>query len=194
MISDAFLAVMLGLFGVVAAAHGVQAVLWLRSEEVEGRAENVLSTRVTRTAWLSSHVALGLAIPVLDLAVAGAAVGTGHAITTGDPGQIPRLAGSALVGAPAAWLLVSVALALFGFVPHLSRLAWTLVGVAGLLTLLGRALGLEQWVLDLSPFTHTPALPGADATLEPLVWMAALAAVLMAAAYAGFRRRDLQAT
>lgn len=192
LISDAFLGSMLALFGIVAAAHGVQAVLWLRSEEVEGRAETVLSTRVTRTRWMSSHLGLGLVVPVVDLAAAGAAAGLAYGLTVDDVGQTARLAAAALVSLPAAWLLVGVAVSLFGFVAHLSRLAWTIVGVSGLLTLLGRALGLEQWVLDISPFTHTPSLPGGELNLTPLVWMTALAAALIAAAYWGFTHRDVE--
>lgn len=192
LVSDAFLGSMLALFGIVAAAHGVQAVLWLRSEEVDGRAESVLSTRVPRTKWMSSHLSIGLLMPVVDLTVAGSAAGLAYGLTVDDLGQTGRLAAAALVALPAAWLLVGVAVTLFGFVAHLSRLALTLVGVAGLVTLLGRALGLEQWVLDLSPFTHTPPMPGGDLTLTPLVWRTAVAAGLVGAAYWGFNRRDLE--
>lgn len=192
LISDAFLGSMLALFGIVAAAHGVQAVLWLRSEEVEGRAESVLSTRVPRTKWMSSHLGLGLLVPVVDLVAAGSAAGFAHGLTIDDLGQTGRLATAALVALPAAWLLVGVAVSLFGFAAHLSRLALTIVGIAGLLTLLGRAVGLEQWVLDLSPFTHTPPMPGGELTLTPLAWMTALAAAFIAAAYWGFNRRDVE--
>jgi ABC-2 type transport system permease protein len=45
--------------------------------------------------------------------------------------------------------------------------------------------------MDLSPFTHTPRLPGAELTATPLVWLTALAAALIATGLAGFRRRDV---
>jgi ABC-2 type transport system permease protein len=191
-VSDAFMASIFALFGVVAAAHGVQAALWLRTEELAGRAENILSTRVGRPEWMSGHVVIALVVPALDLLAGGATAGLAYGVTVGDPSQSLRLAGAALVSLPAAWLSTGVGLALFGFVPHLSRLAWSLVGIAGLLTLLGRALGLDQWVLNLSPFTHTPAVPGETLTLTPLVWMSVVAAVLIAAAYRAVQHRDVE--
>jgi ABC-2 type transport system permease protein len=51
-------------------------------------------------------------------------------------------------------------------------------------------LELSQGVIDLSPFAHSPRLPGGDATAAP-VWLAALAVALGLAGLAGLRRRDL---
>jgi len=83
-------------------------------------------------------------------------------------------------------------LALFGLAPRLAVPAgWTALGVVALLTLLGPTLRLPQWVMDISPFTHVPKLPGGTFTATPLVWLTVVAAVLIAAGLAGFRRRDL---
>jgi ABC-2 type transport system permease protein len=191
-IHDAFLASILGLFAVVAAAHGIQAVQWLRSEEKDGRADKILATPTTRGRWMASHSAFGVAVPVVDLVVAGAAAGAGYGLTVGDPGQMLRVAAGALAQVPAAWVMVGVGLALFGLVPAATRMVWTLVGVAGLVTLLGRGFGLPQWVLNLSPFTHSPQMPGGDLDALPLVLMGVVAAGLVAAGFVGFRRRDVQ--
>ncbi|MFP3913904.1 MAG: ABC transporter permease [Actinomycetota bacterium] len=191
-VSDAFLASMLALFGIVAATHGLQAVQLLRAEELGNRAAAILSTPVSRARWLSSHARVALAVPVLDLAVGGAAAGLGYGTTVGDPAQAVRLAGAALVSVPAAWLMVGFSLFLFGYVAWMSRLAWTVLAAAGLLTLLGRALGLAEWVLDLSPFSHIPPMPGGDLAVAPLAWMTLVAAGLCAAAFVGFNRRDVQ--
>jgi len=45
--------------------------------------------------------------------------------------------------------------------------------------------------MDLSPFAHSPVLPGLDADLSGLVWLTAIAAGLLAGGSAAFRRRDL---
>ena len=56
---------------------------------------------------------------------------------------------------------------------------------------LGALLGLSQWIVDASPFAHVPKLPGTGFTATPLVWLTVVAAVLVAAGLARFRRRDI---
>jgi ABC-2 type transport system permease protein len=63
--------------------------------------------------------------------------------------------------------------------------------VVTLLTVLGPEIRLAQWVLDVSPFTHVPKLPGVAFTVAPLAWLLAVAVALTAAGLAGFRRRGL---
>ena len=45
--------------------------------------------------------------------------------------------------------------------------------------------------MDLSPFSHTPRLPGATFSATPLLWLLAVAAALLLAGLAGAHRRDL---
>ena len=52
-------------------------------------------------------------------------------------------------------------------------------------------LQLSPWVMDLSPFTHVPRIPGSPLTPAPLLGLAATAAVLTGAGLAGLRRRDI---
>ena len=55
----------------------------------------------------------------------------------------------------------------------------------------GPALNLSQAVLDISPFTHVPKLPGGTFSIAPLVWLSATALVLAAVGLVGLRRRDV---
>jgi ABC-2 type transport system permease protein len=68
---------------------------------------------------------------------------------------------------------------------------WAALVTCLLIGQLGPVLQLDQWVLDLSPFTHVPQLPGAELTWTPLLWLTALALALTVAGLAGFRRRDV---
>jgi ABC-2 type transport system permease protein len=60
-----------------------------------------------------------------------------------------------------------------------------------LLGQLGRILQFPQWSLNLSPFSHIPALPADELTVTPLVVLALLAVVLTAIGLIGFQRRDV---
>jgi ABC-2 type transport system permease protein len=189
---DAYLAATLGVIGLFAAAFAVQATLRLRSEETSGRAEAVLATRVGRTRWALSHAAVALLGTAVVLVLAGLAMGLLHGLRTGDVGgQVARLTGAALVRVPAAWVLAGVALALFGLLPRFTIAAWGALVVFLLLGQLGPVLQLDQWALDLSPFTHVPNLPGAELAWAPVLWLLAATAALAALGLAAFRRRDV---
>jgi ABC-2 type transport system permease protein len=56
---------------------------------------------------------------------------------------------------------------------------------------LGSVLNLPQWMTDLSPFTHSPKLPGGELSATPLIMLTAIAAILLVAGLSAFRRRDI---
>ncbi|MGI5203856.1 ABC transporter permease [Spirillospora sp. CA-108201] len=191
-ITDAYFASIMSMLGLIAAAYAVSATLRLRAEETGQRAEALLATPVGRLRWASGHLVFALLGPVAGLGVAGLAAGLAHGLDTGDPGrEVPRVLGAALVQLPAVWLVAAIALALFGLAPRLAAGAWAAVGVCAVVTLFGAGLDLNRWVLDVSPFTHVPKLPGHDLTAAPLLWLLAVAAVLSALGLLGLRRRDL---
>lgn len=191
-VTDAFLAAVLAVVAVVGAAYGVMAALRLRREEELGHAELVLSAAVSRSGWLASHLLVALAGTALLQAVAGLAAGLADASQGGDAGRVPAVVGAALVAVPAQWVLVGVVVLLFGLAPRLTALAWGVLTAFFLLGELGRLLKAPDWVIDLSPFTHVPRLPGMPMTWTPLVVLVLVTAALVAAGVAGFRRRDLE--
>ncbi len=190
---DAYLAAVIAMMGVGAAAYAIAAVLRLHSEESERRAEPVLATPAGRVRWASSHVLVAAVGSAGLLLIGGVAMALGDGLTSGGLGtDLPRLAGAGLAQIPAAWTMAGIAVALFGLVPRIAVAgAWTALGVAALITLIGPAIRLAQGVLDVSPFAHIPKLPGAPVTVAPLAWLAGVAVVLAVAGLAGFRRRDL---
>jgi ABC-2 type transport system permease protein len=190
--TDAFLAAELGILSVVASAYGVQAALRLRSEETTARVEPVLAAAVARRSWMASHLVIALLGTALLVVVAGAGAGLAHGAQTGDmSGAFGRVVGAALVQIPAIWVLVAIVAALFGLLPRWSPLAWVLLVAFLLLGEFGSLFELRREVMDLSPYAHVPKLPGGEMTVTPLVWLTAVAAVLIAGGLAGFRRRDI---
>jgi ABC-2 type transport system permease protein len=191
-LTDAFLAAIFGIIGMVAAAYTIQATLRLRQEESSGRVEALLATPVSRLRWAMSHLAFALLGTALLLAVSGVAGGLVYGAQVHDiGGQVGRLLGAALVQLPAAWVLAGFGTALIGLAPRLSALAWAALILSVLLVELGALFGLNPWIVDLTPFAHVPKLPGSAFTVTPVLWLTVIALVLSAAGLAGLRRRDM---
>lgn len=192
-LTDLYFAVALGLAAIGAAGYATQALLRLRSEEAAGRLEPLLATSVSRTRWAWSHIAVAALGIVLLVALTGFTAGLTYGFVIGDVGgQAPRLVAASLVYLPAVLALAGLVVAAFGFLPHRAiAIAWMAVAFCFLIGQLGPLLDLPQAVLDLSPFTHIPAVPADELTALPLVVLVVLAAGLVAAGLAGFRRRDL---
>jgi ABC-2 type transport system permease protein len=101
--------------------------------------------------------------------------------------------GAELAYLPAVWVLVGLAVLLYGFVPKAAAVAWAAYALMLLAGLLGDLLNLPGWVVQVSPFTHVPDLPAGDFHLLPLVVLTVVAVALTVAGLAGFRRRDTPA-
>ena len=174
-------------------ASGEGGVSWLRAEETGGQAEPLLATAIGRTRWALSHIAVAVVGAAVLLAVAGVAAGLGYGLRTGSAGsEVARLLGAAMAQLPASLAVAGAAVVLFGLWPRASVAgAWTVVGVMVLIALFGQVLQLSQPVLDVSPFTHVPKLPGAAVTAAPLLWLSLAVLTLVAAGLAGLRRRDI---
>jgi ABC-2 type transport system permease protein len=192
-ITDIYLAAILSWIGLLAAGYAVQAILRLRSEEAELRAEPVLATTVSRVGWAGSHLLVAAVGAAVVLASGGLVAGLAHGLRSGDvAGQLPRVLGAAMVQLPAVWVLAALGAALFGLLPRLVVGAtWAILGVVLAVTMFGEPLQLSQWLLDLSPFAHLPRLPAATFTATPLLWLVVVAVLLGGAGLAAFRRRDL---
>jgi len=192
-LTSAYLAACTSLIGLVAAAYTVSAVLRLRSDEADGRAEPVLAGAVGRLRWGGSYLLAATAGTGVMLLAGGVGMGLGYGLASSATGtQLPRLIGASLAQWPAALCVAGVGAAVIGLVPRWSAPAgWVAVAFCGLVGVLGPPLNLPQAVLDVSPFTHVPKLPGGAFSVEPLLWLTAITLALAAAGLVGLRRRDV---
>ncbi|WP_433128386.1 ABC transporter permease [Micromonospora sp. CA-240977] len=191
-LAEAYLGGTLSLTALAAAGYGIQAALRARAEETAGRAEPLLATPVSRTRWLAAHLLFALLGPAVVLAVTGVATGLSYGLSVGDVGgEVPRLLGVGLAQVPAAWVLAGLAALLVGALPRFSGGAWAVLAGCLLLGQLGAVLGLDQWALDVSPFTHTPQVLSGNWTATPLAVLTAIAAALLTLALKTFRSRDI---
>ncbi|MBM2618238.1 ABC transporter permease [Actinoplanes sp. LDG1-06] len=183
---DSYFAGIASIVGLIAACYGVQTTLRMRDEEQTGHTEAVLTTSVSRYTWAGTNLFFALLGPAVVLAVEGLA--TSLTYPDGDLGEI---LGGVLVQLPAVWVLAGVAVLAFGLVPRLSAVAWAPPAMCLLVLLVGQTLQLDQWFLDISPFTHVPKLPGGDLSALPLVSLTVVAAALTAVGVTGLRRRNV---
>ncbi len=183
---DNYLAISLLSFALIGSGFAIQAILRMRAEETAGRLEPLLSTALARPRWAAGYVGVAAAGTVLILAASGLGAGLAD-------GRVALIVGSSVALAPAVWVLAGIAVALFGLLPRFAAAAWAGLGACYLLAFLGPLLGLPDWALDLSPFTHVPLLPAADLDVVPLLALTAVAAALTAIGLIGFRRRDVPA-
>ena len=192
-LTNAYLAALLSFTGLVAAGYAISTVLRLRSEETEGRADPVLATGAGRISWGAAHMSIAAAGTVLIMALTGLGTGIGYAYRAGGGGaEIGRLLTAGLAQAPAALVIGGIAAALFGLAPRASvATSWSVLGVVVAMLVLGATLQLSHWVLDISPFTHLPKLPGGTAHPTPLIVLCVVALLLGGAGLAGLRRRDI---
>ena len=182
---------MLGLVSTIIAAYGISAVGRLHTEEAAGHAESVLATATPRIGWAASHWLIALAGVAWLMLVAGLAAGVGHAIAIGDPSQVLHITVAALARIPAAWVLVSLVVAVWGLWPYATGVVWGAYAAFIVVGEFGQLWGVPPWVMDFSPFTHSPVLPGPDAQLWGMLWLTVIAGAFLAGGSAAFRHRDL---
>lgn len=190
-LTDAFLAAEMGLLGTIVAAYGISAAGRLRGQETAGHAEALLATAAGRNRSAAGVWLVALAGVAWLLLVAGVAVGVGHALATGDASQVVRVAIAGAARIPGAWVLVGLVVATWGLWPRGASAVWGAYVAFIVVGEFGTLWGVPQVLMDVSPFVHSPILPGPAPDLSGLFWLTALSALLIAAGTAAFRRRDL---
>jgi ABC-2 type transport system permease protein len=192
-VETAFIAISFSFLGMSAAAQSVSATLRLHAEESAGRAETALAASVGRFRWAASHLVFAVAGPAVALLSAGVVAGLAYGAAAGDVGgTLPGVLEAAAVQLPSVWLVGAITLALFGTLPRFAPAAWGVLVAFVALYFLGSVSGMPQWVLDLSPFSHTPRVPGEALRPAPLLWLLGGTGALTVLGLSAFRRRDLR--
>lgn len=185
----------IGIIGLYAAFGGagyaIAMSLRVKVEEESGRAEYLLATPVSRARWLGAYLAvtgIGTVVVTMSgvLAIWVGAVAAGVAD--------PTLGGFVELGLaylPALAALVGLAAALYAWVPRATPVLWALFGYMFVVGLFAELLGLPDWARGISPFWWVPNTLVQDVELADVVGLCAVAVVLFAVAFAGFRRRDV---
>lgn len=178
-------------FAIMIAVYAILSVQALNGEEQGVRTEPVLATAVSRTGWLLSWTAVTGIGALCLFVVAGLGDGLGAALSTGDWSLLPPVLLGQIAHTPTAWVLLGLAVALYGLAPRLIGLTWVVFVYGAALSLFGDMLELDDAVLATSVFRHVGQHPAEDISWAAVGVIALAAAVLLAVGAACFRRRDL---
>ena len=190
---DAFLAAEVSIFGILIAGYGISAVLRMRQEEVSGRLDLLLSTPTSRLRWAAVNLGFALMAVAMLLIVSGAVIGLGHGLSIDDVAStLPAVVGASLAQVPAAWVMTGLVVLLFGWLPRAMAAAWGIFAAFIVLGEFGELWQMPSWLLGVSPFAHSPTLPGQTVQWVPMVLLMTVAALLTMLGMAGWRRRDVQ--
>src|SRR5690606_14997805 len=96
-----------------------------------------------------------------------------------------------LAHTPATWVLLGIAVALYGLAPRLVALTWAVFAYSSVLSLFGDMLQLDEAVLATSVLRRVGQYPAEGIAWTAVGGLALLAAGLVAVGTAGCRRRDL---
>ena len=184
---ESFLATLLLVVALLASGYPVSAASRLRAEESSGRLEPLLATGLARGRWLSAWLGVTVGGTVVLLFLGGLGLG----LTAGAGVRPLHLGAQALLYAPAALSLAALVVLLFGWRPGWAAGGWVALGACFVLGWLGPLLDLPRAVVDLSPFSHVPQVPVVGTTFGAASWTAVAVVLLVAAGWAGFRRRDV---
>ena len=188
---DAFLFLIMYILGQVISTYAIIVALRLRSEEVDGRAEPVLATSVSRLRWMGSHLFCAALNSTILLIVLGLAIGLGYGLNSGDwANDFVRLFARTMTMLPAVWLMTGIAAALYGFIPRFAVSGtWGILVVFLVLELGWELQQISQAMFNVSPFAHVHW--SIQVTLVPLISLTFIAAAFIAAGLFRFQHRDI---
>jgi ABC-2 type transport system permease protein len=189
----AFLGIAFLIVAVLVAFIAAGQITAARSEEADGRLDNLLAQPVSRLNWYGGRLSVATAIVVLGGLLAGLATWAGSVGEHAGVGLDTLLEAGLNTVAPALCLLGIGALAA-GAWPRIARVVvYTVLGWSLLIEVVGGIGALDHWISDTSIFHQMASAPAVSPA-----WPAGAALVAVGAACAAlgalcFTRRDLQA-
>ncbi|MEP6482058.1 MAG: polyketide antibiotic transporter [Rhodoglobus sp.] len=191
-IVDLLVVAILGIGGVLAAAAGAQAIMRARGEEADGRAELVLAAPLGRVRWLLDYVIVAVASAVIVSLATGLVASLSFLSADGGSDRFWSSLAAGLVQVPAAIAFIAATTLVFAVLPRATvGVGWGLIAAGLAVGQFGGLLKLPDWVRNISPFTHTPAVPGPEPEWVGMWTILAVALAILGLSVALVRRRQL---
>ncbi len=186
-------AAMFPLMAAMLAGYVVSALLKMYDEEASGRVEYLFGTALGRARWAMSHIGNTLFGIVFNLFIMGAIGGGAYAyLSEAGDATFLEILGASLANIPAMALFMAIIVFVYSIFGRFVRsFAWSFYAYVALISSIASIFTWPQWVLNISPFSHTPPVPSDDVDIFPLYVMSAAATFLIAASLVALRRRDV---
>ncbi len=176
----------------VVCVYAVTGIARLWEDEQFDRLELVFAARVTRSSWLGAATVATGAVMAALLAAIGVGTWLGVAVTGVDITFVESMGAVANL-VPLVLLFLGLAVLIHGIAPK-----WT-VPVAGggagalyVLSFLGPAIDLPDWITNISPWRHVAVAPPDPVDWAGTIVMTALGVACGAAGFVAYARRDLR--
>ena len=164
-----------------------------RSEEKEHRAEHVLTRCVPRFRHIASYSVLAYAASVIFPCATAIGIYLSATTLSDNPFTLGVLMEANLAFIPALWVMIGAAVLLVGLLPGASGAIWGYFGFVFIITFMGELLGLPVWLRGLSPTYHiSDVILGDAVNFTPPVILTAIAAILTAAGFMFYQKRDVK--
>ena len=170
-------------------------MLRAKAEEKDIRAELILAAPVSRFRYLAGYAVIAFASAIviqIVLAVGLYSVGI-SVLANPDELSLGFLLTANLIYIPAQWLMLGVAVLLIGLLPKATGFVWGYFTLALFLMFFGRMNIFPEWLQKLTPFGYVPQIPMDDISYLTLGVLVAIGAVLTAAGFFFYSKRDINA-
>jgi len=180
---------------IVAIVPLINAIMKLRNEERDGRAENVLTRAVRRCRYMSGFVILAYVFSVIIQFLTASGLYVVAASVAGDanPFTYTGLLQAFFAFLPALWVMIGFTALVVGLLPKATTIVWVYFGVVAFTSFMGR-LVMPDWMLNITPlhFVSQPQ-PMQEFVIDytPLIIMTGIAAVLTAIGIISYSKRDM---
>ena len=188
-----FISISFYLISLFVAVYAMTAVLRLKKEENEGRAEMLVDKQVSRIRWMSSHLiiaSLGSAALLVVIGIVGGLVYGGAAGNLSN--EFWYIFVMSVSKIPPVWLLLAITALLYGLCPRITALGWGIWLSFSMLELAWEARIIDWSMMRISPFSYSHyTIDINNLPLLPLFGLLCLSVILTGAGLFGFRNRDV---
>ncbi len=189
--AEQFMSVLMKILTMASVIPALMLAQRLHGEEKRGRTEHLAARAVSRWQMMGVYAALSLlSCALMTLCAVLGLWGSAYAVMA-QPISFTTMMISGFANLPAMLVMCGLALALIGWFPSASAVVWAYLGYAFFTDYIGMILRLPEWTGALSPFAYVANYPVEQLSALPLIVLTVIAAVLTAAGFVGYRRRDL---